>query len=72
MKELYHLCGITKIETAPYAPSSNGLTERMNRLITDHLAMLVDPAQRDWDELIPYVLFAIRTTKQASTGETSY
>ncbi|MCP3662607.1 MAG: DDE-type integrase/transposase/recombinase [Gammaproteobacteria bacterium] len=72
LQQIYKLCNIQKLETTPYTPSTNGLTERMNRTIQDHLAMLVDPTQRDWPAQLPFALFAIRTTRQVSIGETPY
>jgi hypothetical protein len=72
MQELYRACNIRKLDTTAYTPQTNGLVENMNRIIQDHLAMLVDDNQRDWDDQLPYALFAIRTAKQATTGETAY
>ena len=43
-----------------YRPQTAGITERMNQTLCDLLAMYVERHQRDWDKLLPYVLFAYR------------
>jgi hypothetical protein len=72
MKEIYQACNIRKYDTAPYSPQSDGLVENCNKQIQEHLAMLVEGNQRDWDDQLPFALFALRNTMHLSTGETPY
>ena len=44
-----------------YRPQTAGITERFNQTLLDLLAMYVDKNQRNWDQLVPYVVFAYRT-----------
>ncbi len=68
LKELYHLVGIHQIRTTPYHPQTDGLVERFNRTFKDMLKRVLVESTRDWDQLVPYVLFAYREVPQASTG----
>ena len=67
MKEVYALLGIKPIRMSPYHPQTDGLVERFNQTLK---AMLRRMAQdgKDWDKLVPFVLFAYREVPQASTG----
>ena len=47
-----------KVNTSAYHPQTDGLVERYNRTLTAMLAITVQNGGRDWDERIPYVLFA--------------
>ncbi|UYV72938.1 hypothetical protein LAZ67_10001233, partial [Cordylochernes scorpioides] len=47
---------------------TNGLTERLNKRLTDMLSMYVDVEQKNWDEVLPFVTFAYNTAKQETTG----
>ena len=65
------MMGIKKINTSAYHPQTDGLVERFNRTLTDMLVKTVAPGV-EWDDRFPYVLFAYRVTKQASTGESLF
>jgi hypothetical protein len=72
MAEVYAAYGIHKKETTPYTPSTNGQVENVNRQLQERLAMLVASHQRDWDDQLPFALFALRTAVQQTTGESAY
>ena len=69
---LEKLTGFQHRVTSAYHPQSNGLDERMNRTLKGALQKLVNEKQEDWDQLLDNVLFAYRTSRQASTKYTPF
>ncbi|UYV80572.1 hypothetical protein LAZ67_19000747, partial [Cordylochernes scorpioides] len=67
VKEVTSRCKISHLFTTAYHPQTNGLTERLNKTLGDMLSMYVDAEQRDWDSVLPYVIFAYNTAQQGST-----
>ena len=68
MKQVANLLRINQIQTSPYHPQTDGLVERLNGTIKSMLRKFVKDAPKQWDELIPYLLFAYREVPQAATG----
>ena len=66
--EMAKLLGIEKTRTTPYHPMSDGLVERLNRTIQDMLRSFVNENRDDWEDHLPYVLSAYRSSVQESTG----
>lgn len=65
-----HMCEllqITKSRTTPYHPQSDGMVERFNRTLQQVLAMFVSENKDDWDDHLPYVTMAYRSSVQEST-----
>ena len=69
-RELCKLLEISKKRTTPYHPSANGQVERLNRVILQMLRCVIQNRQDNWDEKLPYLLGAIRSTVNRSTGFT--
>ena len=67
MTEVYRLLQVHPIKTSPYHPETDGLVERFNQTLKDMLRKTAEEG-KDWDKLIPFVLFAYREVPQASTG----
>lgn len=61
---------ITKTRTTPLHPQSNGLVERFNRTILQHLAMFVNSHHDNWDDCVPLFLYSYRTAVHEVTGYT--
>ena len=72
MQELCLLCGAHKTRTAPYHPESDGLVERFNRTLFMMLAMFAGENKEDWDDLLPAVMMAYRSSVHESTGFSPY
>lgn len=53
---------MNKTRTTPYHPESGGIIERMNRILQDVLVKYVSHHQRDWDEHLPLVMMAYRSS----------
>ena len=68
LEEMYQLLHIKKIRTTPYHPQTDGLVERFNGTLKSMLRKFVSRNQKDWDEYLPYLLFAYREVPQETTG----
>ena len=68
MREVYRLLHIKPIKTTPYHPQTDGLVERFNGTLKAMLKKTAAEEGKDWDRLLPYLLFAYREVPQASTG----
>ena len=64
--------GIKKVNTTAYHPQTDGLVERFNRTLVDMLAKRLNSSGKEWDEVLPYTLFAYRATVQVFTGESPF
>ena len=64
--EVYHLLQVKRIWTMPYHPQTDGLVERFNGTMKMMLRKFVNRSQTDWDECLPYLLFAYWEVPQAS------
>ena len=49
-----------------------GLVERFNRTLIEMLSKWVDKKGRDWDQQLPYVLWAYRVSPHNSTGKSPF
>ena len=67
-RELCRLLDIDKVRTSSYHPSCNGLIERFHRTMNSMLGKVISSHQRDWDEVLPYVLSAYRASQHEVTG----
>ena len=65
IRELYNLLNICPIHTSAYHLQMDGLVEHFNKTLK---ALLRKLEGRDWDRLLPYVLFAYREVPQSTTG----
>ena len=68
LAELYRLLHVKALRTSPYHPQSDGVVERFNQTLKDMLRKTACEGGKDWDKLLPYVLFAYREVPQESTG----
>lgn len=68
LAEVYRLLQIKPIRTSPYLPQTDGVVERFNQTLKAMLRKAATEDGKDWDRLIPYLLFAYREVPQAFTG----
>ena len=68
MYELCRLLGIEKLRTTAYKASTNGAVERFHRTLNSMLAKVVADNQKNWDELLPSVMAAYRSSRHEATG----
>ena len=68
LRELYHMLGVKAITTSPYHPQTDGLVERFNQTLKMMLKKVLLQERRQWDKMLPMVLFAYREVPQEATG----
>lgn len=69
-QEVCQLLGIRKTRTTALHPQSDGMVERFNRTLNEHLSKVVGVDQRNWDRHISLFLMAYRNAVHTSTGHT--
>lgn len=67
-KAVCKLFGATQTRTTPYHPASNGQVERFNRSLLQMIRCYINRDQTVWDEQLPLLLAAYRSTPHQSTG----
>ena len=67
-REFFERLGVWVVLTTAYNPEANGKIERGHQAIVDALAKAADGKVRDWPVLLPYALWADRSTAHRSTG----
>ena len=60
------------LTTASYTPSTNGATERSHAWLAACMKCLVDPQQKNWDLMCPFISWAARVTISRATKHSSY
>ena len=69
-REMCSLLGIDKTRSTAFHPAGDGLIERVHRTLEDMLSKYVEKNRRNWDEALPLILMAYRSSKQESTTMT--
>ena len=68
LTELYRMLHAHPIRTTPYHPQTDGLVERFNKTLKSMLRKAAISEGKDWDKMVPYLLFAYREVEQVSSG----
>ncbi|KAJ4425404.1 hypothetical protein ANN_28019 [Periplaneta americana] len=55
-----------------YHPQSNGICERMHKLLVDMLSHYVNKDERNWDKFVPYAIMAYPATPNTVTKYSPY
>ena len=61
-QETCQILGIKKTRTTKARPQSDGMIERANRTIINMLSAFVSDHQKDWDQYVPLVMMAYRSS----------
>ena len=67
IRELSSLLRLRKTRTVAWNPKSDGLVERSNQTLKSMLKTMVGDAHHKWNDHLPYVLMAYRSSVQEST-----
>ena len=68
LTEIHRLLQVHLICTTPYHPQTDVLVEHFNKILKSLLQKVTTDTCKDWDKLLPYLLFAYREVPQATTG----
>lgn len=68
LKEMRKLLKVSQIRTYVYHPQMDGLVERFNQTLKHMLRKVIGVDGKNWDQLLPYMLFSISEVPQSSTG----
>jgi len=68
MTRLAELLDIQPSKITSHRPNSNGVEERVHGTLHSMFGKLVSQNQRDWCELVPYIMYAYNTTSHSSTS----
>ena len=66
------LLGYSQSFTAPYTPQTNAKVERFHRTLRAFLRLQVLEYGGDWEKYLQSVLFAVRTSRSRSHGESPF
>ena len=69
-KELCSYLGIDKTRTTSFRPQSNGGVERFNRTLSSMLTVYCEKNQSTWDDFLPLVMMAYRSSIHKTTSKT--
>jgi hypothetical protein len=69
-RAVLELLEVKQTRTCAFRPQSDGMVERANRTIEALLATVVAKDQRDWDQKLPFVMAAYRSSAHATTNTT--
>ena len=70
--ELHKLAGIKASNTTPYNPQGNGACERYNKVLVGMLRSLASKEKSNWRKHLPKLAFAVNSTRNKSTGFSSF
>ena len=70
LAEVYRFLHVKGLRTSPYRPQTDGLIERFNKTLKMLHKSVVEDG-KDWDRLVPYVLFGYREVPHESIAHLS-
>ena len=63
---------IRRLMSTPYTPQGNGIVERFMGYLKNSLITLIDQHPKTWDEHLPAILLAYRSTPHPEVGDTPF
>ena len=74
MKQYCAMTSTRQIHTSPYHPQMDGMVERFNSTLKQLLCKLMQKRldSKEWDDYLPFILWAYRGSKHSSTGFSPY
>lgn len=72
MQAISKCCDIKHLRATTFHPEINGLIEKINGSLKNMSKTYVHDLSIDWDDKLPYFLFAYKEVPQESTGFSSF
>ena len=72
MTQFENALNIRHIKTTAFHPQSNGNIERMHSTLVNLIKTSIAENNKQWDENLKYINFAINTTTNQTTGHSPY
>jgi transposase InsO family protein len=72
LNQVFKILGVKRVKTSAHHAQSNGVVEIFNKTLKQSLRIWSSEHQRDWDELLPFALFAYNTSIHTLLRETPY
>ncbi|MCG8624862.1 MAG: hypothetical protein MJE68_23045, partial [Proteobacteria bacterium] len=66
------MLGVKKLNTSGYHTQSDGLVKKFNSTLTNMIAKSCENRPYDWDQQLPFLLFAYRVSAQVSTKDSPF
>jgi len=67
-RETCRILRVKKVRTSAYHAMSNGIVERVHRILHDSIAHYIDSSGTNWDVVLSFFLLAYRATPHCTTG----
>ncbi|XP_063596500.1 uncharacterized protein LOC134773250 [Penaeus indicus] len=67
-KDVMKILNVTQCNSTAYHPESQGALERFHQTLKCTLTKFCNEVDKEWDESVPFMLYAIRTAKNESLG----
>jgi transposase InsO family protein len=68
MMDVCNLLRIKQVRTRVYHPQTDGLVERFVKTLKQMLKKVIERDRRNWDQVLPHLMFSVCEVPQASTG----
>ena len=72
MKNLYKSAGINQLNTTPYHPIGNGLSEHFNQTLLSMIGTLTNEKKKAWPKYLADLALAYNSSTYESTGYSPY
>ena len=73
VQRVLQVLGLRQGLSTPYWPQAMGLTERANKTVGQIIRAYINQmSHRDWDDILPYIMFAIRVAFHGDSKQTPF
>ena len=62
------VCALLQIRTSIFHQQTDGLVKQFNKKLKQMLRKVIEQDGKNWDQILPHLMFSIREVPQSSTG----